>query len=153
NNAANWLNQSTNMPGVPGAGDDAVVSITGINITSATSNTVNSFLCGAQLTVTSGTFSIGLGKNSHINTLVLNSSTTLQANAGSASATLFVSGGSSSGTLAAAAGATIIFGNNQFSMNSGSSLSGGGLFFVGGGMLTFNVSETAPANFQVDGGA
>jgi hypothetical protein len=153
NTAANWLNQSTSTAGVPGAGDDAVVSITGINITSSTTNTVNSILCGAQLTITSGTFTIALGKNSHINTLVVNAGTALQANAGSPNATLFISGGTSSGTLAAAAGATITFGNNQFSMNGGSLLTGAGLFLVGGGMLTFNVNENAPANFQVDGGA
>lgn len=149
NNAANWRDENNN-PGVPGANDDAVINTTGINVTSSTSNTVNSLLCGAQLTLLGGTFSIAdAGKNSHINTLVQNAGTTLQANAG----TLFVSGGSSSGTLVAASGAMITFGNDQFSMNAGSSLTGAGLFFVGGGMLTLNVDENAPANFQVDGGA
>lgn len=147
NNAANWRDAGNN-PGVPGATDDAIIGITGINVTSSTSAAVNSLLCSATLTVTSGPFSIAnVGKNSSITTLFLNAGT-LQVNAN----TLFITAGTSAGSLVAAAGATMTFGNNQFSMNAGSSLSGAGLFFVGGGTFTFNVNETAPTNFQVGGG-
>jgi hypothetical protein len=68
NTAANWRNDNGN-PGVPGANDEAVINITGISVTSSTSNAVDSLLCAAQLTLAGGTFSIAnAGKNSHINT-------------------------------------------------------------------------------------
>src|SRR5207247_7983520 len=111
---------------------------------------INSVLCSAHLTITAGTFSIaGLGVNSFINTLVLNSGSTLQTGSGS----LFIAGGSSASSLVAGTNSTITFGNNVFAMNAGSSLTGTGLFLVGGGTLTLNVNATTPTNFQLDGGA
>jgi hypothetical protein len=145
NTAANW-----DAGRVPGAADDAIVNITGITITSSQSPTVNSLQCSAQLTITGGFFTIDPSNtaNSHISTLAINTGTALQVLAN----TLFINGGSSSGSLVAAGGAAIKLGNDQFSMNAGSALLGSGLFFVAGGMLTFNVNENAPADFQVDGG-
>ncbi len=143
NNVANWDRNA-----VPGVNDDAIINFTGITITSAVSNTVNSVLDSAGLTITGGTFSVAnVGKNSSITTLTL-STGTLQVNAN----TLFVTAGSSAAALVAAAGATMTFGNNTFTMNAGSSLTGAGLFFIGGGTFTFNVNENAPTNFQVGGG-
>jgi hypothetical protein len=146
NNAANW-----DAGRVPGATDDAIINITGITITSSQSPTVNSLQCSGQLAITGGVFTINNGgnANSHISTLVIDTGTALQVLSNS----LFINGGSSAGSLVAAGGAAIKLGNDQFSMNAGSALIGSGLFFVAGGMLTFNVDENAPANFQVDGGA
>jgi hypothetical protein len=145
-NAANW-----NTGTVPGPSDDAIINLTGITITSSQSPTVNSLQCSGQLMITGGIFTINNGgtANSHISTLAIDSGTALQVLANS----LFINGGSSAGSLVAAGGAAIKLGNDQFSMNAGSALLGTGLFFVAGGMLTFNVNENAPANFQVDGGA
>src|SRR5438552_12924330 len=93
NAAANWRDQNNN-PGIPGPGDDAVIDVTGINVTSGTSVTVNSLLCSANLLMTGGTFTVtNNGKNSAITTLTLNAGT-LQANAG----TLFITGGTCAGT-------------------------------------------------------
>jgi hypothetical protein len=146
NNGANWSSGS-----VPGAGDDAIIDITGITVTSSQFPTVNSLQCSAQLSITGGVFTVNNGgtDNSHISTLVVSSGAALQTLAN----TLFINGGSSNGNLVAAGGSAIKFGNDQFSMNSGSGFLGSGLFFVAGGMLTFNVSENAPTSFQVDGGA
>ncbi|HLJ95082.1 MAG TPA: DUF4214 domain-containing protein, partial [Gemmataceae bacterium] len=128
--------------------DDAVIDVPSINVTSGTPISVNSLLCSATLTLTGSTFSIAnVNKNSSITTLVENAGT-LQLNAN----TLFITGGSSSSTLIAAPGSTITFGNTQFSMNQGSSLSGAGLFFIAGGTFTLNVDQTAPTNFQLGGG-
>lgn len=146
NNAANW-----DAGRVPTMTDDAVINISGITITSSQFPIVNSLQCSAQLMITGGVFTIDNGgvSNSHINTVAIDSGTALQVLSNS----LFINGGSSAGSLVASAPAAIKLGNNQFSMNGGSALLGSGLFFVAGGMLTFNVSENAPANFQVDGGA
>src|SRR6516162_8791367 len=52
NTSANWINTSTNLPGVPGPSDDAVISNGTITVTSAISNTVNSLTCSANLSIT-----------------------------------------------------------------------------------------------------
>jgi hypothetical protein len=149
NTSANWINTSTNLPGVPGPSDDAVISNGTITVTSAISNTVNSLTCSANLSITNGKFEIGnLTKNSSITTLTLGSGAMLQADSG----TVAISGGTSAGTMASITGATISFVGSTFTMNAGSSLTDVGRFLVAGGTLTFNVNQNAPANLEIDSG-
>ena len=156
NNASGFFNVPTNWQGgVPTPSDDAIIPFSGITVTSSANVTVNSITCtGATLAIAANASFTAVGgglggTTSSISTLTLGSGSTLQASA----STLAIGGGTSAGTLTALTGAIIAFNFNsgQFTMNSGSSLSGSGLFFVGGfETLTFNVDENAPTNFQLD---
>ena len=160
NAAADWRDQNNN-PGVPGPNDDVIVpqSSTPITITSSTSNTINSLLLNADatLTIASGTFTLAdVGKNSFINTLVLDAGAALQASANNQanSGTVDIGGGTGAGVLVAGAGATINFTNgpHEFDVNAGSSFAGAGTVLVAGGFVRLNTNVSTPTNFEVESG-
>jgi hypothetical protein len=147
--AANWLNQN-GMPGVPGPDDDAVVSVTGITVTTSGSISVNSLTLasGSTLDVTSGSFSVANSNaaSTQLGTLDLASGTTFQLQAGTAELT---AGGTIAGDVSIATGATLQ-NDGTTAFSAGGNIAGPGTFDnLSGGTVNFSASANL---FQADSG-
>jgi hypothetical protein len=150
NVAANWDRHA-----VPGPGDDANIVPSGITVTSAVYNTVNSLTCQARLDVTSGTFSVAdVITNTSINQLILASGSTFQVNGGTASLT-HGSDISGSFNVLASNDATLAFAGGSHTIHNGSAFTGAGLYAVTGGsvIISDGITLTAPADLLLGGGA
>src|SRR6185312_17219774 len=118
-----WQNQG-GQSGVPGAGDTAIVPVSGITVTSPTSISIDNLQSNATLALTGGTFTVAdAAQNSSINALTLAGGTTFQVTGGKATVS---NGGSIAGALTIASGATFSLTGGTLPVNAGSSFSGTG---------------------------
>jgi hypothetical protein len=149
NDPSRWHDQNNNN-GVPGAGDKAVINFSGLDITSPMSETVRALNSSSRLTVAGGTFRVGDPiDSSSLNQLVVNPGALFQVASGS---TAITNGSANLGSYSVAPGASLSFIGGTNHLIPGSSLTGGGQYFLTGGTLSVDGNVNAPADFTQAGG-
>lgn len=149
NDAANWQNQQ-GQSGVPGAGDSAIIAVSGITVTSPTAITIDNLQSTATLALTGGTFTVADSlQNSSIATLTIANGATFAVSGGTATVT---NGGGIDGALTVANGSTFSLTGGTVPVNTGAAFSGAGAFNIAGGTLTINADLTGPTNLAMSSG-
>jgi hypothetical protein len=148
NNPANWQDQSTGVNRVPLAGDYAVIGTPNITVTASTSDTVDHLYSNANLVVAGGTFTVQniLGNTTINGASVVDSGAALNTTGGNT----YVNGGSIFGNLNVANGGLLDFTNGTANLDAGTSLTGLGQFWVGGGVVSVNTPLNAPQNLYLN---
>jgi hypothetical protein len=150
NDPSRWHDQNGNN-GVPGAGDKAVIGFSGLDITSPTSETVRALNSSSRLTITGGTFTVGdLIDSSSLNELIVGSGALFRVANGTTSIT---SGSANLGSYSVAPGASLSFTGGTNHLIAGSSLTGGGQYYLTGGTLSVDGNVNAPPDFTLAGGS
>ncbi len=149
--ASNWLNTTTNTPGVPGPSDSAEIPI-GIEVSSSTNRTVNNL--SGSLRITSGTFTVqNLVNNSTLFNLKVDSGATLSTTGG----TTAVLGAEIAGTVNTATNANFRFQRGAINLNPGVALTGAGIYrfegdVFGGPNVELKTNVTAPQKIVFENG-
>ncbi len=140
--ASNWSTDA-----VPGTGDDVVINVSGIAVTSSVNVSVNSVTSQAELELTGGTFDVANVKaTSSLASVVVNSGATLETSAG----TTQVSGnGTVAGTVDTAAGATLSITGGTLTVTATNALTDSGLIQLDGGWLAANATQSVQ-NLEID---
>jgi hypothetical protein len=150
--AANWLNTSTNLPGVPGAGDTA--NIGQVQVTSGVSRTVNNITGAGAIKVTAGTFSV---QNAVNDTLILGLTVDAGATFRTTGGTTNIINSEISGTINTLTNGTFRFLRGLNTLNPGSSIIGAGQYLLlgdvfGAPFVEINQDMVVPANFRLQNG-
>jgi hypothetical protein len=147
----NWVDAQTNAPGVPGAGDDAVLPSGDFTVTVGGSTTVNSLNGGGTLDVTSGTFTVNDSLNaatSSVNNLALAAGASFLV--GGTAATL-TGAALINGKLDVAAGATLAIAGTSINLNTGATTTGAGTLVINSN-LDLNTNIVASGTTILDSG-
>jgi hypothetical protein len=131
NDPTKWMDQN-HQPGVPGAGDTAIINVnaSGINVTIPVSESVFSLSDNAHLVLTSG-HSLSVAANSTI-TGAFDNAGTVNVNGAGVSLVL-EGGGAGTGTFNTATGATLeFFVGGTYNWNAGTAFTGNGQVYIAG---------------------
>jgi hypothetical protein len=149
NVAANWIDSTTGLPGVPGPTAEVNIG-QGVVVTISQSTTIDDISSQGVLQITGGTLTVNNQfANSLIGNVQLGGGATLQTTGGSTS---IGDNSTYSGTLSTSAGATLNFSAGIQQFNTGTAFAGAGLVDFTGATVSVNASVTAPNNLEMDQG-